>query len=172
MRQDFLDSSNWYDYYKPISMWQIYNAQDKIGKTLPQSYKTIMLKFNAGTPNISSFYIAEDNSGSSIGAFLSLYGSGRCYMCLPKDTSEFVWAFYNQPEYFQPGLVPFAKTGGEDYICFDYSKDPNTDNPPVVYVDVGYCCNVYFLSNTFDEFLDMLHEDEHVQQLVSENLPK
>jgi hypothetical protein len=61
---------------------------------------------------------------------------------------------------FEDGLIPFGDNGGGDLICFDYRKNRDTDNPPVVIWnhDMGFDHRVVFIANSFEEFIDMLHE--------------
>lgn len=66
--------------------------------------------------------------------------------------------------YFEKGLVPFGGNGGGDSICFDYRNDP-MEWPPVVFWshDVwGDSERVSFIANTFEEFMEMLHEPEEL----------
>lgn len=65
------------------------------------------------------------------------------------------------PEYlFEDGLIPFGDNGGGDLICFDYRKDRETDNPPIVIWnhDMGLEHRVVFIAPNFEEFINMLHE--------------
>jgi hypothetical protein len=65
-------------------------------------------------------------------------------------------------EFFPPGFVPFACTGGYDFICFDLRKE----GAPVVYWDRrpywGNCIwkeeYLYAVAPNFDAFLDGLHD--------------
>ena len=129
MRQDLLDPEIWYA-YKPIDMHQISNVEKQINKYFPQSYKMLMEKFNGGGPSIADFDIPNTSIGSGIGCFLSLKGGIRVYPDLDDTTSELVENFIDPPEFFPSGIIAFAETGGGDYICFDYRKEPDTDNPP------------------------------------------
>ena len=64
-------------------------------------------------------------------------------------------------------VVNFGAVGNGDYIGFDYRENPNTDNPSIVIIyhddhvqdengDTKMC--VIKVANTFDDFLNMLHE--------------
>lgn len=61
---------------------------------------------------------------------------------------------------FEDGLIPFGDNGGGDLICFDYRKDRETDNPPIVIWnhDMGLEHRVVFIAPNFEEFINMLHE--------------
>jgi hypothetical protein len=61
---------------------------------------------------------------------------------------------------FEDGLIPFGDNGGGDLICFDYRKNRDTDNPPIVIWnhDMGFEHRVVFIANSFEEFINMLHE--------------
>lgn len=66
--------------------------------------------------------------------------------------------------YFEKGLVPFGGNGSGDHICFDYRNKP-MEWPPVVFWchDVwGDAERVSFIANTFEEFIEMLHEPEEL----------
>jgi hypothetical protein len=61
---------------------------------------------------------------------------------------------------FEDGLIPFGDNGGGDLICFDYRKNRDTDNPPIVIWnhDMGLEHRVVFIANNFEEFINMLRE--------------
>ena len=63
---------------------------------------------------------------------------------------------------FEDGLIPFGENGGGDMICFDYRKNKDTDNPPIVIWnhDMGLENRVVFIADNFEEFVNILHEPE------------
>lgn len=74
------------------------------------------------------------------------------------------------PEFFPNTLVAFAEDGGGNRICFDYRKNPNTDNPPIVYwnheATVGE--DVSFIANNFNEFIKILEKSDECEELSEE----
>jgi hypothetical protein len=63
---------------------------------------------------------------------------------------------------FEDGLIPFGDNGGGDLICFDYRKNRDTNDPPIVIWnhDMGLEHRVVFIANNFEDFINMLHEPE------------
>ena len=70
--------------------------------------------------------------------------------------------YYHPPEFFPKNIVPFARDGGGNFVCFDYRSNPKTNNPPIVYwnheADIGK--DVSFIAKNFDEFISMLKESD------------
>lgn len=64
---------------------------------------------------------------------------------------------------FEDGLIPFGENGGGDMICFDYRKNKNTDDSPIVIWnhDMGLDHKVVFVANNSEEFVNMLYEPEY-----------
>ncbi|MHA3893042.1 SMI1/KNR4 family protein [Acinetobacter sp. GXMZU3951] len=65
------------------------------------------------------------------------------------------------------GIVNFGAVGNGDYIGFDYSQNPETDNPPIVIVyhddyvedeNRNLKMRIIKVAENFDDFMNMLHE--------------
>jgi hypothetical protein len=69
---------------------------------------------------------------------------------------------FDPPEFFPENLVSFAGDGGGNLICFDYRA--TKENPPIVFWchDDSEGEDVHFVANSFEEFINMLHESEEI----------
>ncbi|CAO1295871.1 unnamed protein product [Diamesa hyperborea] len=74
---------------------------------------------------------------------------------------------------FPDKIVPFAVDGGGNLICFDYRRNINTDEPSIIFWhhegESGTAEELSFVANSFDEFLDMLH-DSRSEEMKKNNL--
>lgn len=160
MRKELLEQSNW-DYCQPVTIGVIGKNEELIQKRFPRSYKTLMLQFNAGmlSDRLCMFRVKDYPYPLSIDVFCSLKGSGRLYSDVGDYYSEMHYEFSNPIENMPKDLIIFGGEGCGDYICFDYRNDSDTDNPPIVYWkhDAEPGKGLFFVANTFDEFLDMLY---------------
>lgn len=87
----------------------------------------------------------------------------------PPNTKEYFINYHDiinrykePPEGFPEGLVAFARDGGGNRTCFDYRKDPNTANPPIVFwwIGGGLYGDIDHLADSFDEFIENLELQE------------
>lgn len=129
---------------------------------LPSLYITFITEHNGAYIKNDCFYYDDPNSGGK------------------KNTDGIVFEKFEDIDYhieniksgeepdldikyrFEDGLIPFGDNGGGDMICFDYRKNRDTDNPPIVMWnhDIGLEHRVVFIANSFEEFINMLHEPE------------
>jgi hypothetical protein len=127
----------------------------KITYTLPQPFIDLMKVCDGGMPIISAFKYEDNHFGEiecDLGSFLSF-----------ERRIDGLWRlFTDPPEFFPEGILAFAVTGNGDYICFDYRTNPTSNNPPVVYWshEASTEESISFIAKTFDDFMDMLYEDE------------
>ena len=161
MRAEFLKPATW-DFYKPIEIDIVKKNEHLLHKIFPETYKQLMCKFNGGTlSKLCMFKIKDYPYSLSIDSFCSLKGGGGFYS--DADFSEYYsemhYYYLNPPEGFPKGVIIFGGEGCGDFVGFDYRSNPNTDNPPIVYWkhDAEPGKDVFFVANSFDEFLDMLH---------------
>lgn len=146
------------------------NAYKYIGVKLPNEYIKFIKKHNTSSLfpcRYFDFYddkrrLRYDTDSLDFCNFLKI--RENMDICLEQSTddpnNQDRFKFY---KYFSELLIPFGENGGGDYICFDYRKDPNSDNPPVVfwYHDVAEQEDrTSFIANNFEEFINMLHECE------------
>lgn len=129
---------------------------------LPKSYINLMLKHNEPYFNENNFNYL-DIDGDEIRCSLGFCGFGE----LAVDNINY-FQINDNDEYNNQGLIVFGLDGGGYYICFDYRKNPSTDNPPVVieynngdtYIDKDGQDKflVFSVAKDFDDFLNMLYE--------------
>jgi hypothetical protein len=151
---------------KEIIEW----IENEIKYCLPKTYKEIIFLYDGLRPkkNIFDFINIYGEKDDRDISFLSYQ---------PQDTK------YNKDGYYIPmkdfqiskfdygiqELVTFGDCANGDYICFDYRDNLKTCNPKVVHVyhddhteneDGTSSMTVNFVANSFEEFIDMLYEDD------------
>jgi len=141
-----------------------------IGFCLPHNYKRLISKHNGLYPLEDSYdfinvYGKKDKGAVFFRNYLQIEEEGK-FDGDAMDKSLHI----GDPEYYGiPGLVDFGGYGNGDYICFDYRDNLKTCNPKVVHVyhddytkneDGTLSMTVNFVANSFEEFIDMLYEDD------------
>jgi hypothetical protein len=127
---------------------------------LPRLYIMLIVQHNGARLDNSYFDYNDpnykDGKGSNSIAF-EKFENIDCSIDTIKSGEETDWDIKYR---FEDGLIPFGDNGGGDLICFDYRKNRDTDNPPIVIWnhDMGLEHRVVFIANSFEEFVDMLHE--------------
>ena len=153
--------ARWFD--PAVSLSMILESEKKIGYKFPESYIDIVSKYDALTPIEDTF------------KFINIYGNrderdvNFCSYNTQSERANILNEQYiSEAEHFgTPNLVTFAICGNGDYICFDYRHNPITDNPKVVlvyhddfvdYEDGRSHMVINHIADSFEEFMDMLHE--------------
>lgn len=152
--------AKWYE--QPKSMSRIKKIEKEIGYKFPENYLKLVSTYDSLTPVEEVF------------DFLNIYGEADerdlNFISFNTDeaTSIYDYRIISNPEYAGiPHLVAFVVCANGDYICFDYRENPNGDNPKVVLVyhddiveneDGTSSMVVNFVANSFEEFMNMLHE--------------
>ena len=120
--------------------------------TLPNSFLKILKEHDGGDLDYDFKYydnFLKIEFGSGIGV---LFGLNHKYNILQR--------YHSLPSFFPKRLVPFGEDGGGDSMCFDYRKDPHSNDPPIVYWahenEEGK--DISFLARNFKEFLSILKE--------------
>lgn len=157
MRTDLV----WDSYWGQTDLSLIEEFEKRIGRKFPPSYKEIVVKHNG------AFSKGKDafRFFSNLTRDYTVYGLGllHAYGNVDSVTETMEWSWRHKPEFFPDGLVSFSRDGGGNLICFDYRADPATDNPPIVVWHhegrPGTSEEISPVANSFDEFLDMLHEE-------------
>lgn len=145
--------------------------ENKTQHCFPGEYKNIVYLYDGLCPkkNIFEFIDFYGHKDERDITFLSYQ---------PQATKYSVEGYYIPMEHYQKGvsdplyygvsgLVAFGECANGDSICFDYREDRQTCNPKVVLVyhddyveqDNGIKQMVVnFVADSFEEFIDMLHE--------------
>lgn len=146
------------------SLTKISQIQSEIGYFFPKSYIDLIRDHDAVRPEENYFYFKNiyGKSDERDANFLSLKPDH-----LDGDILSNQGNINDLNNYGINNLVIFAICANGDYICFDYRDNPSSSEPKIVLVyhddfvdhDDGQSSMVVnFVSNTFDEFLEMLHE--------------
>ena len=127
--------------------------ESEIGYKLPEDYKNLLSIHNALTPEKCDFdFIFKGVEDERDVSFLG-YGNGVESYC-KIDRLQ-------QRDEGEKDIVVIGVSANGDYICFDYSKDPFTNNPPVILMfhdlfDENDLMVKVPVAKTFYEFVKML----------------
>jgi uncharacterized protein Usg len=161
MRNDL----KWGSFLGNIDFSIIEEFENKIAFKFPKTYKEIVSRFDGAriVNKLDSFDIysnlSEKNDTYGIGCFLA-------YNLNDRENIIYYWRDKDKnPEFpFPKNIVPFSLDGGGDLICFDYRHDVSTNEPKIVVWhhegEPGTDEEISFVANSFDEFLDMLYDED------------
>ncbi|MCL9635033.1 SMI1/KNR4 family protein [Bacillus zanthoxyli] len=118
--------------------------------TIPREYRDFLLEYNGGYPNPSVYKISEKLGESIVNIF---YGIGTMYDNLEKKFDLF-------DEIVEAGFMAIADDPSGNQICIGISNQYFGQ----VYhwahgEETEEMENIYFLSNSFNDFLNCLYED-------------
>ncbi|WGL59625.1 SMI1/KNR4 family protein [Pigmentibacter sp. JX0631] len=174
----------WIASEQPTNIDQIKEFEIKSGYKFPKSYIDLMIKYNGATilNYITSFKVYYKSGKMypntfGIGQFLAFGEESISHI-----TNLIDWCNDNNnrdenypiPEF----ILPIIYDGGGNYVCFDYRHDPKTDNPKVVFWfhEEAGCLEegleVYFIANSFDEFLDCLFDSRTEKEKVEDEISR
>lgn len=119
--------------------------------TFPKDYRDFLLEYNGGYPNPDVYKISDELGESLVNIF---YGIGSMYDNLEKKFDIF-------DDILELGFIPIADDPSGNQICigisteyfgqiFHWSHDEEHDEME----------NMYFLSKSFNDFLDSLYEEQ------------
>lgn len=138
-----MNSITWKFVNNNVSMNDISNIENTLGIKLPKDYIDCVILNNAGYPDKNIFDIYEEKGK----VFEYLLG-------ISKDDEDNILDVYSTCKNFLPkGIIPFARDGFGNYICFNYSDKDK-------YKIIFYCNEnekMYFISNTFTELINKLY---------------
>lgn len=146
------------------SLIEISQAENKIGYFFPLSYINLIKEYDALRPEENYFYFKNiyGKSDERDVNFLSFKSDH-----LDGNILNYQDNINDLDNYGVKNLVIFAICANGDYICFDYRDDPSGSNPKIVlvyhndfidHVDGRSSMVVNHVSNSFDEFIEILHE--------------
>jgi hypothetical protein len=125
--------------------------EKRISVSFPKKYIEMMLIQNGGYVMCDEFVYCKRSyeRKGMIGVFFSI--GGNSYETVEQQ-------FFDPAEFLPKGLVPFA--GDSNLVCFDYRN--TKEEPPIVFWcgDDSEGEDVHFIANSFEEFVDMLHESK------------
>ncbi len=148
---------------EPLNAYNIENIENITGLNFPDEYKRHLLQFNGGkcSPNIFEFYENGEKTESVVNYFLAI--NGNHYY----DIESCVKTFKIDTKRMPDRMLPIAEDPLGNLICISCSGD-----------DIGYIyfwdhelevdyiesddsvqSNMYLISNSFDEFIRGLKED-------------
>jgi hypothetical protein len=150
--------------YGEISSELIEQFEKTVNYQLPTKYVNLVRKHDAVIPENNGFtfrniYGEKDERDVN---FYSFKKDNECGFIF--DEQENV---NNLTNYGYLGIVTFAVTANGDYVCFDYRNNALTANPKVVLLyhddfieneDSTSSMVVNHVADSFEDFMDMLHE--------------
>ncbi|REH56255.1 SUKH superfamily protein [Tenacibaculum gallaicum] len=116
--------------------------EEKFKFTLPETYKTHMLKFNGGAPDKDYF------QGVNVAHFNPIKNGDDTLEENIKDLKDFL----------PIGYLPFAYDPGGNQICMDLNEGENYGKIYYLPMDMGEI-EPELLADSFEEFLNGLSED-------------
>lgn len=140
---------------KPTSDARISEIEKELGISLPLQYRNFLLRYNGGHPIPDGFVFKEAPYGDSCVAW---------FLAIDSELSNFVETFECMRDRMPRELIPIADDPGGNQICIAVAG-PNTG---AVYFwdhehevdegDVPTYQNISLIANSFDEFIDSLHD--------------
>lgn len=135
-----------WDDLHPASAQELAQLEQRLGVSLPESYKEVVARYQGMTPEPAVFNVGRGTSVFNV------------LLTVVEDAKRRVYSVMRSYEIVKPyvpeGIYPFASTPGGEYLCFDYRGSPS--QPKVVYVTVEMF--VYPVANSFTELLAGLHD--------------
>lgn len=126
-----------------VSIEDIKDIESTIGIQLPTDYISCIMKNNAGYPSKFNFDI--EGQKSKVFEYL---------LSISKDDEDNILDVYLRcKEDLPDGIVPFARDGFGNYICFKYMS---IDKYEVVFYNHENQ-DIYFISNNFSELINKLY---------------
>lgn len=140
-----------------ISEIVVHSFEKLQGITLPKNYVNFIIQHDGASlyADVFDYFDTPRQSVTSNSiAFIKFEKIGRFIEGLLEESVD-------DKDYFYKNLIPFGDNGGGDFICFDYRKNPKTDNPPIILWSHDVENNsqrISFIANNFEEFINMLYE--------------
>lgn len=131
---------------------RIKEVENTLECKLPNSYIELLRIQNGG-------YISENFSECWLTAIYGIGSSADSYYGLEKEFKN--W----QDEWKYPNIgIPFGETqsGGHDMYFMDYSVVDQNGEPRIVRVDNENDNTIYFVANSFQEFIDMVYYNKDI----------
>ena len=134
--------------------------ENKLSVSFPESYKTLLSKYNSLQPVESIFRFWNPIDKIQDERDITFYGYGFDQR-LSSESIESA-----QPdEYFHENAVVFGSSANGDYICFDYRDNSTTDEPKIVlmlhdFYDENNKMFICYVANNFEEFVNGLYKYE------------
>lgn len=126
-----------------VSIKDIGNIENVLGIKLPKDYIDCVIANNAGYPDKMTFDTKEE-SGKVFEYLLGISES---------DEDNIIDVYLRCKRDLPKGIIPFARDCFGNYICFKYSS---TDKCEIVFYNHENK-KIYFVSNTFTQFIDSLY---------------
>ena len=129
-----------------IDFQQIIGAEALLRVSFPDSYRTLLSKFN-GSYGAAEFSLSGNKGSAEIGVWLSISPWDSESMCSTLST----WKQHK----LSTRIVPFGEDGGGNYVCFDYRR---SDTPSIVFWfhELEGEDGLYPVAPSFEEFLNDL----------------
>jgi len=146
-----------------LNLIQIEEIEQYVGLDFPSNYKNHLLQYNGGqcTPNIFRFNENGKWTESCIDLFLAIYDGEY------DNLKEYIRIYKLDEKRLPIHLLPFAHDPGGNLICIScanedegyvYFWDHENEIDYSISDDKNYS-NLYFVANSFNEFILSLKED-------------
>lgn len=147
------DELEWVNCAPPVEEKVIHEVEEILKIKFPPDFVECAMKYHGGHPTKSHFSYNDPDLGlvgDGLGVLLSFDPDDKYNKLLDHNLTP--------PEFFPEELIIFGEDGGGNCICFDYRNDK--EFPSVVFWvhDAFEGENIFFLANSFSEFLDLLEE--------------
>ena len=159
-----MNKITWYQCYGNGDANSISEFEIMCGQKFPNSYNTIVTKYNGAYPRPDSFKFY-----SKLNKQYVVYGVG---IFLPFGVTNNELAItmeeiFNDKESGIPNkLIPFSNLGNGDLLCFDYRDITNSLEPSIVvwHHDADWYSEeqISFVSKCFDDFLDTIFDEDAI----------
>lgn len=144
----------WDDYENPVQYKEIHKVEEALGIKFPKDFVECVKLHHGGHPKIYGFDFISTFDSKKMGSCL-----GELLSFSKDETNKLLKSYRNLTIHntLPKKVVPFARDGGGDYMCFDFRENP--ENPPVVYWEHEAFPPekaISYLAPTFTDFLKML----------------
>ena len=135
----------------------IADFERSIDVRLPQAYRSLLLAHDAPRLQCADFEFIDRSTGALTSRDVAFKGFGsalpRCNRIVDAQDSDGRWHDH---------VIVFGDCANGDYVCFDYRRDPATDEPAIAVMyhdcpDHDGKMLVSLVASSFDEFLGLLH---------------
>lgn len=140
---------------RPLNPEEVTRFEKDINQTLPAEYRAFLLDSNGGIPvqDVFSIQNLKDNKEGVVQVF---FGIDRKI-----KSSNLIWNIETYKGRIADDLLPIACTGTGDLICISLT---GKDKEKIIFWDsygeetTEIELNRYFIADSFQEFIDELHE--------------
>lgn len=148
--------------YPPVTEPDLVVCEQELGRTIPEPYRSFLLRHNGGTPEPNTFEWTTERGrrvGAGVGAFFAVHDADGA-----SDTLAYCAETWLRRDRVPADLFPIARERGGNLVLlgaggerkgkvfyWDHNWEAGDDEPPTYR-------NVHDLADSFEAFLAMLHD--------------